>query len=558
MQVVAVMAAPATADDLMNLIRKSGMIEEPRLEAYVLQQQRQGTMPTDARKLAGAMVRDGLMTYFQAEQFLLGKWRGFTVGKYKLLERIGIGGMGQVFLCEHLYMRRRVAIKILPPAKAEQPASLGRFYREARASGSLDHPNIVRTHDIDQDGNFHFLVMEYVDGASILELVKKTGPLDATRAAHYVRHAAKALGHANNNGLVHRDIKPGNIMVDRDGLVKILDMGLAKFFHDPNDQLTRKYDEHNVLGTADYVAPEQTLNSHEVDIRADIYALGATFYYMLAGHPPFPDGSVADKLLWHQTRPPTPIRQLRPDVPEGMAMILDKMMAKDLRNRYQLPEEVESALMPYTASPIPPPTANELPVLSPAAMEVPVQTAANSRSRDSDSLSFDMAQRPSLGGGSSAGSYPGFNPLPIPMPNEGSSSTVRGFAPKPPPDPRRGSTMPGSNADVQPGSPSSHEINPTADTGHLHGSAENTPSTTVRPDPIPRSGMSIPLNPPAFARPEAPNNDGPPPTTTRMTIVVLLAAFIGSALGMVAYSVFMGGKSEPTPAATSTEKGSKK
>ena len=224
------------------------------------------------------LVRDGLLTHFQAEQFLQGKWRRFTIGKYKVLETLGAGGMGSVYLCEHKLMRRRVAVKVLPAAKAEDPAALERFYREARAVAALDHPNIVRAYDIDQDENLHFLVMEYVDGASLQEIVKKSGPLDVLRACHYIRQAAVGLQHAHEAGLVHRDIKPGNILVDRTGTVKILDMGLARFFHDEEDMLTKKYDE-NVLGTADYLAPEQALDSHGVDIRADIYSLGATFYF---------------------------------------------------------------------------------------------------------------------------------------------------------------------------------------------------------------------------------------------------------------------------------------
>src|SRR4051812_10855718 len=184
------MPAPATVEELLKLIRKSGMIEEPRLDAYLERLRLMGPPPVDVRKLAGSMVKDGLLTYFQAEQFMLGKWRGFTIGKYKLLERIGFGGMGQVFLCEHMYMRRRVAIKVLPPVKAEEPAALGRFYREARAAAALDHPNILPPHDIDQDGNLHFLVMEYVDGSSMPEVVKKKGPMNVTRACHYIWQSA--------------------------------------------------------------------------------------------------------------------------------------------------------------------------------------------------------------------------------------------------------------------------------------------------------------------------------------------------------------------------------
>jgi eukaryotic-like serine/threonine-protein kinase len=162
------MSVPNSVEELIGLVRKSGMVDDQKLNTYLDAHPLlgHGDTPKDPREFAEQMVRDALITEFQKEQFLLGKWRGFTIGKYKLLERVGVGGMGQVFLCEHMFMKRRVAIKVLPPAKAEQPAALGRFYREARAAGSLEHPNIVRTHDIDQDGNLHFIVMEYVDGTN--------------------------------------------------------------------------------------------------------------------------------------------------------------------------------------------------------------------------------------------------------------------------------------------------------------------------------------------------------------------------------------------------------
>jgi eukaryotic-like serine/threonine-protein kinase len=391
------MAAPNTLDELLKLIRKSGMIEDSKLDAYLEKLRHSGNFPVDVKKMAGLMVKNGLLTYFQAEQFLLGKWRGFTIGKYKLLERIGFGGMGQVFLCEHMYMRRRVAIKVLPPAKAEEPAALGRFYREARAAAALDHPNIVRTHDIDQDGNLHFLVMEYVEGSSFLEIIKKSGRLDITRACHYIWQSTQGLDHAFRVGVIHRDIKPGNILVDRFGISKILDMGLARFYHTDDDMLTLKYDEKSVLGTADYVAPEQTVNSHDVDVRADIYSLGCTFYFLLAGHPPFPDGTIAQKLISHQTKNPTPIRQLRPEVPEGVAIILDKMMAKSLTDRFQSPVEVYEALLPYVQTPIELPPEQEMPQLSPAARETISNTASSSVSgtfrQDSAILRAEIIQR---------------------------------------------------------------------------------------------------------------------------------------------------------------------
>jgi tRNA A-37 threonylcarbamoyl transferase component Bud32 len=363
------MSVPSSIEELVQLIRKSGMVDEQKLNAYLQRRQFARGLPEDPREFADDMVRDGILTNFQSEQFLLGKWRGFTIGKYKLLERVGVGGMGQVFLCEHMFMKRRVAVKVLPPAKAEQPAALGRFYREARAAGSLEHPHIVRTHDIDQDGNLHFIVMEYVDGSDLLAVVKKFGALDIGRATAYVRQAAAGLDYAFRNGIIHRDIKPGNILVDRKGVARILDMGLARFYKDQSDQLTVKYDDKIVLGTADYVAPEQVANSHAVDIRADIYALGATFYFLLAGHPPFPTGTVSQKLLWHRTKEPTPIRQLRPDVPEGLAALVTRMMAKDPKARFQTPAQVDAELEHWVPAEIPLPAAEEMPQLSPAATE---------------------------------------------------------------------------------------------------------------------------------------------------------------------------------------------
>ena len=327
-------------------------------------------MGADASRMAGYLVRDGLLTQFQAEQILQGKWRRFTIGKYKVLEKLGSGGMGAVYLCEHKLMRRRVAVKVLPTAKANDDSSLQRFYREARAVAALDHPNIVHAYDIDQDEQLHFLVMEYVDGASLQDLVKSSGPLDIERACHYIRQAANGLEHASRAGLVHRDIKPGNILVDRTGLVKILDMGLARFFNDEEDNVTKAFEE-TVLGTADYLAPEQAVDSHSVDVRADIYSLGATFYYMLTGRTPFGDGTVAQKLLWHQSRQPKPVTEYRQDVPDDLAALILKMMAKDPADRYQTPQELGDALEPFTREPIPPPTDAEMPHLSPAATGVP-------------------------------------------------------------------------------------------------------------------------------------------------------------------------------------------
>jgi serine/threonine protein kinase len=190
--------------------------------------------------------------------------------------------------------------------------------------------------------------MEHIDGANLHELVKQQGPLSIPVAAHYIRQTALGLQHAHERaGLIHRDVKPGNILVDRTGVVKVLDLGLARFFHDSEDQLTKDFDE-KVMGTADYLAPEQVADGANVDIRADIYSLGATFYYLLTGQPPFDKGAAtALKRIWHQVRQPKPVELLRPEVPEALGQVVARMMAKEPSKRYQTPLEVADALAPW-------------------------------------------------------------------------------------------------------------------------------------------------------------------------------------------------------------------
>jgi serine/threonine protein kinase len=425
------MPAPATVEEFVDLIRKSAVLEDARLSSYVDKLKNNPTIPRDIKSIAGLFVQDGLLTFFQAEQFLNGKWKRFTIGKYKVLEKLGSGGMGQVFLCEHKLMRRRVAVKVLPTQKATDPSSLDRFYREARAVAALDHPNIVRAYDIDQDENLHFLVMEYVDGSSFQEMVRKTGPMNPTRACHYIYWAAVGLQHAHSQMLIHRDIKPGNILVDRIGIVKILDLGLARFFNDDNDDLTKKYEE-SVLGTADYLAPEQAVDSHAVDGRADIYSLGATFYFLLTGQPPFAEGTVAQKLLWHQSKNPRPVREVRAAVPESVALVVAKMMAKNPEDRYQTPGELAQALLPFTQTPIPPPPDEEMPQLSAAAQGTatgPISVMAS-------------PPRPTTSAPKT--------PVPVPGPKATMTATKPAApAAKPPTPARRGNAVAVADADTQ-------------------------------------------------------------------------------------------------------------
>jgi eukaryotic-like serine/threonine-protein kinase len=365
------MPAPRTADELLDLVRKSGLVDTQRLDEYLAGLRAAGPSTPQPPTLAGLLVRDGLLTNFQAEQFLVGKWRRFNVGKYRVLERLGSGRVGSVYLCEHIPSRRRVAVKVLPVTRADDPSSLERFYREARALAALDHPNIVRAYDIDQDEKLHFLVMEYVDGSSLQHITEHCGPMAVLRAAHYIRQAALGLQHAHETArIVHRDIKPADILVDRGGSVRIVDMGLALFAGEEHEAEARAaWTAHGevVLGTPDYVAPEQASNPHGVDIRADIYSLGATFYFCLTGRTPFGECTVAQQLLWHQTRRPEPVRRLRPEVPEGLAVLIERTMARTPADRPQTPQEVADALAPYTGEPIGPPPEDEMPRLSLAA-----------------------------------------------------------------------------------------------------------------------------------------------------------------------------------------------
>jgi serine/threonine protein kinase len=362
------MPAPATSDDFLGLLRQTDVVDPDVLDAYLDQLRAAGPLPAEPKTLAALLVRDGVLTHFQAGLFLLGRTTGFTVGKYRILERLGIGGMGSVFLCEDRALRRRVAVKVLPPRIAKDPAALARFHREAQVVGVLDHANIVHALDFCQDDNLYYLVMEFIDGVSLQEIVDKTGPMDPARAAHYVRQTAEGLQHAHEAGLVHRDIKPGNILVDRGGTVKILDLGLARFTDSRNEAITTRFDDQSIMGTADYLAPEQAVSLSDVDIRADIYSLGMTFYFLLAGRPPFKDGTVAQKLVSHQMHEPTPIRELRPEVSEELAAVLAKMTAKEPARRYQTPGEAAQALAPFTQTAVAPPAEAEMRRLSPAAL----------------------------------------------------------------------------------------------------------------------------------------------------------------------------------------------
>lgn len=277
--------------------------------------------------------------------------------KFRILEVLGQGGMGVVYKAEHQIMKRIVALKVINKRFLNNPTAVARFQREVISAASLHHPNIVTAHDADSEGDLHYLVMELVDGVSLDRYVYRKGPVPAPLACHFIRQAATGLQHAHENNMVHRDIKPHNLMVNRKGQLKILDFGLARLVdeqrqthHSLNlDQAEQILGSGSitqtgtVVGTPDFLSPEQAKASQEIDIRSDLYSLGCTFYFLLTGSPPFPTGTMLEKLLHHcESDPEKPA-----NAPGEVWEIVCKLMAKRPTERFQAPAEVVSALAPY-------------------------------------------------------------------------------------------------------------------------------------------------------------------------------------------------------------------
>ncbi|WP_425399810.1 serine/threonine protein kinase [Aeoliella sp.] len=340
----------AITNKLLHDLKRSELVEDDQIESFLkkVAAKHGGSIPDDPEVLAAELVEQGLLTEWQSKKLLAGKHKGFRLGKYKLLGEVGKGGMSAVYLAEHVLMRRRVAIKVLPKSRVKDSSYLERFRLEARAVAKLDDPHIVRAFDIDNEGDIHYIVMEYVDGKDLHRLVSDSGPLDPEMAADYIAQAATGLAHAHAKALVHRDIKPANLLVDRAQTVKLLDLGLAKLAEEDQTSLTLANEE-NVLGTADYLAPEQALNSHSADHRSDIYSLGCTLYFLLTGRPPFPEGTISERLLKHQVEEPDSLLKLRPDLPMSLVEICQKMMNKRPELRFESASEVADRLTQWLA-----------------------------------------------------------------------------------------------------------------------------------------------------------------------------------------------------------------
>ncbi len=297
--------------------------------------------PKDSEDLARELVRQKKLTKFQAEEVWRGRGKSLVLGNYTILDKIGAGGMGQVFKAEHRRMRRVVAVKMLPDAMLKNAAVVARFEREVMAAAKLNHPNIVTAFDADNANGVHLLIMEYVEGTDLAALVKKNGPCAVEQAVNYILQAARGLEAAHALGIVHRDIKPANLLLDQKGVVKILDMGLARLSADAD--LGKQAELTNtgaIMGTVDYMAPEQALDTKTADARADVYSLGCSLFYLLTGQATYQGDTLMKKLLAHREQPIPSIRTIRPEVPEQIDAVYRQMVAKRIEDRYQTMTEL--------------------------------------------------------------------------------------------------------------------------------------------------------------------------------------------------------------------------
>jgi serine/threonine protein kinase len=346
-------AVPVTSSDgFFEALRSTPLLRRDQLDA-LLREPWAGSAGS-LEQLASVVVQRQWLTSFQVQRVLEGRAASLVVGAYTILEPVGRGMSGQVFRARHQGLDRIVALKLFSTKMVRDldPKQIERFFVEMRAVGRLSHPHVVHAYDAGPVGGTHFLAMEYVDGVNLHRLVQQQGPLPLAQANDYVRQAALGLQHVLENGLVHRDIKPSNLIVGVPagsglpwGQVKILDLGLALLHASQRSRSSGALTQAGqVMGTADYMAPEQALNPHQVDIRTDLYSLGCTFYFLLAGHPPFAGGSLMQRMNRHLEEEAPPVASVRRDVPAELSNVIVRLMAKDPAGRFATPAELAAHL----------------------------------------------------------------------------------------------------------------------------------------------------------------------------------------------------------------------
>jgi serine/threonine-protein kinase len=326
--------------DLLPVIRSSGILSEKQL-AEIRSRMLRGEYPLDSMALAERLVRDEIISTYQAKRFLSNRPHGLIVGRYIILDRIGSGSMGRVYKAHHPMMDRVVALKIISPEIASNERVVARFQREMRLVGRLDHPNVVRAFDADQFQRVLYIVMEYVPGYSLGERLKK-GPIPPLEMVEYAAQASLGLAHAHEQGIVHRDIKPSNILRSREGRIKILDLGLGVLM-EADSSSTFATADGIAVGTVDYMSPEQACG-RDVDGRSDVYGLGCAMYHLMTGKLPFPGTSPIERLGKRISGRHVPITEYLPDLPSTFVRVLDKMMAHKPHERFASAVEVADAL----------------------------------------------------------------------------------------------------------------------------------------------------------------------------------------------------------------------
>lgn len=340
-------ARPLDVDEFLRLILKSGLLDREQLQSAL--KSLPNELRTQTTAIAEHLVKLGKLSRFQARKLALGQQRGLVLGPFQVLAPIGRGGMGTVYLSRDQRSGQLLALKVLPPERAKsEERILARFRREMEMSQKVSHPHIAWTFDVGVCQDVHYLAMEYIPGKSLQRIVSEQGPLPVARIARLLSEISTALEHLHAQGLVHRDVKPANIMVTPHDHARLLDLGMALVRGETGGAREVVGGQGYVVGTMDYIAPEQIENPTGVDGRADIYSLGCTLYYSLTGQPPFPGGSNKEKMYKQREEKPKLIEELNRKVPIAFIAVVERMMAKNLHERFQTAHEVELALKPWS------------------------------------------------------------------------------------------------------------------------------------------------------------------------------------------------------------------